>query len=137
MERVYSINLSKVYSLGKHTVRARRAIKEVRRFAARHMKADIEKVVIGTDVNEYIWRDGIQRPPRRLRVKLVKDEKTGAVIVMLEAPAKGTKETIATAKPKKAEEKEAKQKNEQKQEESTVPKEPSGKKPKEKKGRSQ
>lgn len=101
MERIYNVSLSKVYSIGRHRERARKAIKMVRKFAARHMKTPEEKVVIGMDVNELIWRNGMQRPPRKLRLKMLKD-KDGTVMVSLEVPAKAAgekKEKDAAKKP--------------------------------------
>ena len=38
LERVYTINLSKIYSVGRHRVRARKAIKHMKAFTKRHMK---------------------------------------------------------------------------------------------------
>ncbi|MCX8205618.1 MAG: 50S ribosomal protein L31e [Candidatus Micrarchaeota archaeon] len=102
VERIYNINLGKIYSIGRHRERARKAVKLVRAFAARHMKTAEEKVVIGMDVNELIWQNGMQRPPRRLRLKMLKD-KDGTVMVSLEVPVKagaGKKEEKAV--PKKA-----------------------------------
>ena len=89
-ERLYTICFSKIYALGRHRERARKAIKYLRAFSARHMKTTEEMVVIGTDVNEYLWRNGIQRPPRRVRVKMMKD-KDGTVMVALELPAEEKK----------------------------------------------
>ena len=86
LERIYNVNFSKIYSLGRHRERARKAIKVLRGFAGRHMKTVEEKVVIGQDVNELIWRNGIQKPPRKLRVKMMKDA-DGTVMVSLESRA--------------------------------------------------
>jgi large subunit ribosomal protein L31e len=101
-ERLYTICFSKIYALGRHRERARKAIKYLRAFSARHMKTIEDKVVIGTDVNEYLWRNGIQRPPRRVRVKLMKD-KDGTVMVALEEAAE--KKEAKVSKEKKKEDK--------------------------------
>ena len=84
-ERLYTISFSKIYALGRHRERARKAIKFLRAFSARHMKTVEEKILIGADVNEFIWRNGIQKPPRKLRVKMMKD-KDGTVMVSLVQP---------------------------------------------------
>ena len=97
-ERLYTISFSKIYALGRHRERARKAIKFLRAFSARHMKTVEEKVLIGADVNEFIWRNGIQKPPRKLRVKMMKD-KDGTVMVSLEQPEKQKE----SAKPKEKE----------------------------------
>ena len=54
------------------TRRANRAVKEVRSFIARHMKADEDKVWIDMPVSEKIWERGIQNPPSKITVKAVK-----------------------------------------------------------------
>lgn len=99
IERVYTINLSRLYAAGRHTERARKAVKIVGQFASRHMKTEGEKVVITKEVNEYIWRNGIQKPPRRLRLKMMKD-KDGTVMVMLEKEDKGAEKKVVKEKEK-------------------------------------
>jgi large subunit ribosomal protein L31e len=76
-ERIYTIPFRKVWATprGKRTPRASRTL---RAFAKRHMKA--EKVEISNDVNEELWARGIRKPPREIKVRLVKD-KEGRVIV--------------------------------------------------------
>jgi large subunit ribosomal protein L31e len=76
-ERIYTIPFRKVWATprGKRTPRASRVL---RAFAKRHMKA--EKVEISNDVNEELWARGIRKPPREIKVRLVKD-KEGRVIV--------------------------------------------------------
>ena len=55
--------------------RVPRAIKILKAFAARHMKAeDEQRVVISEALNKHIWERSIQRPPRRVKVRLVKDD---------------------------------------------------------------
>jgi large subunit ribosomal protein L31e len=76
-ERIYTIPFRKVWATprGKRTPRASRVL---RAFAKRHMKA--EKVDISNEVNEELWARGIRKPPREIKVRLVKD-KEGKVIV--------------------------------------------------------
>lgn len=81
LERIYVIPL-RVVKVSPRTKRANRAATEVRNFIARHMKTDLEKVWIDTPVNEALWSRGIQKPPRRIRVKAVKFE-DGVVEVSL------------------------------------------------------
>ncbi len=87
--REYTIPLYRVY-WGRRSNRAKRAVKLVRKFVARHLKA--EKVVIGNDVNEYIWSRSIEKPPRRIRVKIEFDEKEKVAKVMLAEGVKSVKE---------------------------------------------
>lgn len=69
--RVYTINLSKVW-LTPRIRRAKRAINMIREFAERHMKS--EDVKIDQSLNEAMWERGIRHPPRKIRVRMVKDE---------------------------------------------------------------
>ncbi|RLF24313.1 MAG: 50S ribosomal protein L31e [Thermoprotei archaeon] len=69
MERVYTIPLRRVYEAPR-TKRAPRAIRFVKEFIKRHMKA--EDVIVDPEVNEKIWERGREKPPRRIRVRVVK-----------------------------------------------------------------
>jgi large subunit ribosomal protein L31e len=75
-ERVYTIPLRVV----KHVPRWRRsnrAMKEVRSYLARHMKTPEENVKIDNSLNEVIWSRGDEKPPLRVRVRVVKFEDGG------------------------------------------------------------
>ncbi|MFB0543257.1 MAG: 50S ribosomal protein L31e [Candidatus Bathyarchaeia archaeon] len=78
-ERIYTVPLGKAWGWGR-TKRTARAMRILRDFIRRHMKA--QEVIIGNDVNEEMWRRGIQKPPRKIRVKAEKDDE-GRVIVSL------------------------------------------------------
>ncbi|MBO4568531.1 MAG: 50S ribosomal protein L31e [Candidatus Methanomethylophilaceae archaeon] len=71
IERIMVIPLRKA-KMAPRTRRTNRAVKEVRIFAARHMKADIEKIWIDASVNEKLWENGIRNPPNKITVKAVK-----------------------------------------------------------------
>jgi len=81
-ERIYNLPFRRVWATprGKRTPRAIRMLRE---YVGRHMK--VENVVISNEVNEQIWSRGMSKPPRKLRIRAVKD-KEGKVIVY---PAKG------------------------------------------------
>jgi large subunit ribosomal protein L31e len=72
-EKVLTIPLGKCWDLPR-TKRVPGAIKVIRRFVKRHMKAREEDVWIDPRVNEYLWSRGIQKPPRRIKVKVIKFE---------------------------------------------------------------
>jgi large subunit ribosomal protein L31e len=76
-ERVYTIPFRKVWATprGKRTPRASRMLRD---FVRRHMKS--EDIRISNEVNEELWARGIRKPPREIKVRLVKD-KEGKVIV--------------------------------------------------------
>ena len=71
MERVYTIPLRNVKNV-QRTIRAPRAIREVRNFLTKHMKA--EEVKIDASINHMIWERGIQKIPSKITVKAVKDD---------------------------------------------------------------
>lgn len=73
LERTYIIPLRKVYHITSRRKRAARAIRFLREFIKRHMKCDVVK--ISNEVNEYIWSRGIEKPPRKIKVKALKYRK--------------------------------------------------------------
>ncbi|MCD6381745.1 MAG: 50S ribosomal protein L31e [Candidatus Aenigmarchaeota archaeon] len=48
------------------------AIKILKEFVRRHMKVKEGEVKIGTHLNEKMWERGIEKPPRRVRIYVVK-----------------------------------------------------------------
>jgi len=72
-ESVYTIPLIKTKAVPT-TERSNRAIKEIRAYVARHMKAEEDSVWIDPKVNEAIWARGIPAPPNQVRVKAVRFE---------------------------------------------------------------
>jgi large subunit ribosomal protein L31e len=82
IERIYTIPLRDAYYKAPRPKRAKRAVSEIRHYLARHLKAEEEKIWLDNPVNEAIWARGIQKPPRRIRVKAIKFE-DGVVEVSL------------------------------------------------------
>jgi len=80
-ERVYTIPLGRVW-IGPRKERAPRAVRRVRSFIQRHMKP--ETLVLSAEVNERIWRRGIERPPRRIRVRAGRDKEDRVVVHLAE-----------------------------------------------------
>lgn len=72
-EKVFTIPFIKTKK-SPRTKRAKRAITEIKEYISRHMKVEKDKVWIDTLLNEKIWERGIQKPPKKLRVKAVKFE---------------------------------------------------------------
>jgi large subunit ribosomal protein L31e len=106
LERIYTINLGKVL-LSPNNQRAKRAINMIRQFATKHMKS--ETVKIEEEISHLVWERGIRHPPRKIRVKMTKDE-DGNIIV-----SKYQEEKKVEEKPKKEEKKvEEKPKKEEK-----------------------
>ena len=70
-ERIYTVPLRRAYWTGSRLRRSNRAVRILRKFVERHMKP--EEIVIQGEVNEQIWSRGIQKPPRRIRIRATKN----------------------------------------------------------------
>lgn len=77
LTRVYTINLGRAWITPEHK-RTDRVINLIKEFAKKHMKT--EEIKIDQDLNRQIWNRGKSKPPRKVRVKMVKDD-NGIVIV--------------------------------------------------------
>lgn len=71
-EKIYTVPLGKAYDYVR-TKRARRAVAIVGEFVARHAKVAGRDVRLSNALNSALWARGIQKPPRRIRIKVVKD----------------------------------------------------------------
>jgi len=71
-ERIYTVPLRKAYWTGSRLKRANRAVRILQKFVERHMKP--EEILIQPEVNEKIWERGIQKPPRRIRIRATKND---------------------------------------------------------------
>ncbi|MDV3278063.1 MAG: 60S ribosomal protein L31 [Nitrososphaerales archaeon] len=71
LTRVYNVPLGVVFEAAPYR-RAKVAIRVIREFTVRHMKAD--EIKIKEDVNRRIWARGMKHPPRRIRLEMERDE---------------------------------------------------------------
>lgn len=78
-ERIYVIPLAKARH-GPRNKRAKKSIRYLREFMERHFKP--ESLIISQPVNEKIWSRGIQKPPRKIKVRATKNI-DGLVVVYL------------------------------------------------------
>ncbi len=69
-KRIYIIPLAKARR-GPRNKRAKKAIRYFREFMERHFKP--ESLVISQEVNEKIWSRGIQKPPRKIKIRATKN----------------------------------------------------------------
>jgi len=101
LTRVYTINLGRAWITPEHK-RTDRVINMIREFATKHMKSD--EIKLEQDLNRQIWSRGKTNPPRKVRVKMVKDE-DGVVTVSLyeELPAATEAPSVEEKKPETAE----------------------------------
>jgi len=90
-ERIYTIPLRRAW-IAPRKKRAPRAVRIVKGFVQRHMKIETGvkgeeeeeegRLVISNEVNEKLWSRGIEKPPRNIRVRAVKN-KEGVVTLYL------------------------------------------------------
>jgi len=91
-ERIYTIPLRRAW-ISPRKKRTPRAVRIVKSFIQRHMKIETGgkgeeeeeeegRLVISNEVNEKLWSRGIEKPPRNIRVRAVKD-KEGVVTLYL------------------------------------------------------
>lgn len=69
-ERVYTIPLKKAW-IAPIQKRVPRGVRLVRAFVQKHMKVDDPRIT--PEVNEYLWKRGIEGLPRRVRVRITRD----------------------------------------------------------------
>jgi len=77
LSRIYTINLGKAWLTPRYR-RTDRVVNMIRGFAEKHMKSSVVK--LDQELNRHVWKKGKANPPRRLRVRMTKDE-DGVVIV--------------------------------------------------------
>ncbi len=72
-ERVLTVPLGRCWDMPR-TKRVPGAVQIIKTYVKRHMHATEENVWIDPRVNEYLWSRGIQKPPRRIKLKVIKFE---------------------------------------------------------------
>ncbi len=102
-ERIYTVPLKEAWNAQRYR-RSEKAMMVLKAFAVRHMKAST--VTVDTAVNQAVWARGIKSPPRRIRVKMTKDDEGAVTITMADIDPKAEArkaraEAKAAAKEKK------------------------------------
>ena len=75
--------------------RAPRAMRILKSFITRHMRLEArkeereeeeesKKLIVSNEVNERIWSRGIEKPPRKIRVRAAKDKEGNVTIYLAE-----------------------------------------------------
>lgn len=93
-ERVYTIPLGKA-TIRPPKKRAPRAMQLIRAFVTKHMKVEMHleeeeeegelpRVIISSEVNEKVWGRGIEKPPRKIRVRAAKDSDGNVTVYLAE-----------------------------------------------------
>ena len=81
MERIYTIPLREAFD-GPVTRRAGKAVKIVKQFVGRHMKT--KEVKLDSSINESLWERGREKPPRKIKVKVVKENEVATASLVEE-----------------------------------------------------
>jgi large subunit ribosomal protein L31e len=93
-ERVYTIPLGKAW-VRPRKKRAPRAMQLIKAFVTKHMKMDmrveeeeeredVPRLIISNEVNEKVWSRSIEKPPRKIRVRVAKDEDGNVTVFLAE-----------------------------------------------------
>lgn len=77
LTRIYNINLGKCWDTPKYR-RTDRVINMIKEFAVRNM--DSQRIKIDQDLNRLIWGRGKTNPPRKVRVRMIKDEDDTVIV---------------------------------------------------------
>lgn len=121
LERIYTVPLSKAYDYIR-TRRTERAVKLLREFVSRHMKVELENVRISEGINSLLWRDSIQKPPRKVKVRVVRENESARAWLL------GEEEEIKKIAEEKKKAAEAKKKEEEKKAAAKAPAKKDGEK---------
>lgn len=111
LERTYNVPLRKEYMKAPRWNRTKKAVIALRQFLAKHMKS--ENVLLSKELNEEMWKHGIQNPPHHVKVKAMKDDKGVVKADLFAAEKPASKKTPAEKKEKKAAKRESKKAKEE------------------------
>ena len=94
-ERTYTVPLGKAWIMPPNK-RTPRALRMLKIFMIKHMKLEARKeeetekeeeppqLVISNEVNEKMWSRGIEKPPRKIRVRAEKDKEGNVTVYLAE-----------------------------------------------------
>jgi large subunit ribosomal protein L31e len=93
-ERIYTIPLGKAWIMPPRK-RSPRAMRMLRAFVVKHMKLEAKKeeeeeeeeiarLVISNEVNERVWARGVEKPPRKIRIRAAKDKEGNVTVYLAE-----------------------------------------------------
>lgn len=73
-EIIYIIPLKKSVLKIPKWKRSKAAMKEIRRFLAKHNHTEEDKVFLSQSINHKIWEKGAERPPNNIRVRTIRSD---------------------------------------------------------------
>lgn len=92
-ERIYTVPLGKAWIMPPRK-RTPRAMRMLRAFITKHMKLEAKregeeeeeprKLIISNEVNEKFWERGVEKPPRKIRIRAAKDKEGNITVYLAE-----------------------------------------------------
>src|ERR687898_293380 len=121
--RIYTVNLAKAWDTPKYR-RTDRVINIIKEFTQRHMQTN--KVKIDQDLNRHIWSRGKKNPPRKIRLRMIKEDDDTVVVSSFieEKRTELSEESVEVEEKPKVQEEKKVEKEPKVQEEKKVEKEP-------------
>ena len=111
LERSYTIPLRREFLKAPTHKRTNRAVRAVKQFLQKHMKAD--SIKLGKNLNLKLWENGIRNPPHKVKINAIKDsegivraELTGKEILLKDKEIKKEEAGVAEKLGLKQEDKE-------------------------------
>lgn len=124
IERTYNVPLRIGFRNTARYKKTKKAVTTLREFLAKHMKSD--KILIGKNLNKFLWKHGIKNPPHHVKVTVIKEDDGTVKAELLgfkyEHMTKAEREAVKDKK-EKAEKKNKEEKKESKKEETEGEKE--------------
>jgi len=99
LERSYNIPLRKSFRHTPKYKKTPKAVRAVRLFLEKHMKAEPDKIRLGMHLNEHLWKHGIKNPPHHVKVRALKEDN----VINAELEGFEFKEAVKAEKKKKKE----------------------------------
>lgn len=72
IERTYNVPLRTGFRNTTRYKKTKKAVTTLREFLAKHMKSD--KILIGRNLNKFLWKHGIKNPPHHVKVTVIKED---------------------------------------------------------------
>ncbi|MEM4637830.1 MAG: 50S ribosomal protein L31e [Candidatus Woesearchaeota archaeon] len=72
IERTYNVPLRSGFRNTAKYKKTKKAITTLKEFLSRHMKSD--KILIGKNLNQYLWKNGIKNPPHHVKITVIKED---------------------------------------------------------------
>ncbi|MGV8151168.1 MAG: 50S ribosomal protein L31e [Candidatus Woesearchaeota archaeon] len=72
IERTYNVPLRSGFRNKTMYKKTKKAVTTLREFLKQHMKSD--KILIGKNLNEHLWKHGIKNPPHHVKITVIKED---------------------------------------------------------------